>query len=153
MRRGYRSVQFLIGRARRTALARLGAKLLGDRRGAVALYAAFVGALLLGGAVLVIDVGRLMVLRAEMQDAADSAALSAVVYLDGTEGAIARATAMAQAGVRHASGVKEGSGNITVATITYFESYTPGSPGSGTVTTLDSRAAYIRVELQPETMS
>ena len=153
MRRGFRSFQFLFRRARRTAVARLGANLLGDRRGAVAMYAAFVGVVLIGSGVLVIDVGRLMVLRAEMQDAADSAALSAVVHLDGTEGAIARATAMAQSGVRHASGVKEGSGNLVVSTLTFFSVYTPGSPGSGTVTAVDSRAAYIRVELQPETMS
>ncbi|MCZ6524806.1 MAG: pilus assembly protein TadG-related protein, partial [Alphaproteobacteria bacterium] len=159
MRRAYRSFQFLFKRVRRTAVARLGANLLGDRRGAVAMYAAFVGALLIGGSVLVIDVGRVMVLRAEMQDAADSAALSAVVYLDRSPGAIARATAMAQNGVRHASGVPEGSGNITVATITFFSSYNVGgamprgTPAAGLLPTDDAIAAYIEVRLQPETMS
>lgn len=161
MRRGYRSFQFLFRRARRTAVARLGAKLLGDRRGAVALYAAFVGAVIIGGGVLVIDIGRLMVFRAEMQDAADSAALSAVIYLDGTPGAIARATAMAQAGVRHASAVKDTAGNITVATITFFQFYDVGGAaprgtpvvGLNPVPADDAIAAFIQVELTPETMT
>jgi len=47
--------------------------------------------LLLGLAGLSIDIGRMYVIRAELQSFTDAAALSAAVELDGTDGGLARA--------------------------------------------------------------
>ena len=51
--------------------------LLRDRRGATTIYVAFAGVLALSGGVLALDIGRVVVLRSQMQNAADAAALSA----------------------------------------------------------------------------
>ena len=52
-------------------------------RGAILVMAALMLALLIGIAALSLDVGRLFVLHTEMQNAVDSAVLSAAVELDG----------------------------------------------------------------------
>ena len=55
--------------------------LLGDRRGATTIYVAFAGVLALSGGVLALDIGRVVVLRSQMQNAADAAALSAAAAI------------------------------------------------------------------------
>ena len=57
--------------------------------------------LLLGFAALALDLGRLYVLRTEMQNAADSAALAAAVELDGRDNAIADAVIAAKQLLSH----------------------------------------------------
>ena len=64
--------------------------LIRDQRGIVALYAALFAALILGMGVLSIDVGRVVVLRTQLQNAADAAATAAAAQLDGRAGARAR---------------------------------------------------------------
>jgi len=54
-----------------------------DQRGAAAIYTAFAGTLALASGVLGLDIGRVVVLRSQMQNAADAAALSAAAQLDG----------------------------------------------------------------------
>ena len=58
-----------------------------ENRGSVAIYGGLVTALALGGGVLAIDLGKMEAIRNEMQNAADSAALSAALQLSGQAGA------------------------------------------------------------------
>ena len=62
--------------------------------GGVAIYAAFVSVLVMGAAVLSLDFGKATVLKAQMQNAADAAVMSAAMQLDGQGGAQNRAIAV-----------------------------------------------------------
>lgn len=61
------------------------------QRGAVMVWMAIFMVVMIGVIALAVDVGRLFVLRTEMQNAADAAALAGAVELDGRAGARARA--------------------------------------------------------------
>jgi Putative Flp pilus-assembly TadE/G-like len=67
-----------------------------SERGAYLIIMSFVMALLLGLGALVLDIGRLLILKTEMQNAVDAAALAAAKELDKTSGARCRAVAAAQ---------------------------------------------------------
>lgn len=56
---------------------------------------------LIGVAALAMDIGRLVVLRSQLQNAADAAALAAAMELDGADGARERAMTAAREAVRH----------------------------------------------------
>src|SRR5262245_5191751 len=73
--------------------------------GAVALYTALVTTAMMGAGAVAVDVGRLVVLRSQMQNAADAAALSAVTQLDGRTGSRSRATSLAQSTLQQYSGL------------------------------------------------
>jgi hypothetical protein len=128
-----------------------------DTRGAVALYAAIGGAVLVGSGVLVVDVGRLMVLRAEMQHAADSAVLSAAIHLDGSPGARNRAEDVARNAIAHASGVIDGASNVLTIPagtngVKFYSVYVPNG-GTQTEATGDNNAKFIRVVLDSQNMT
>lgn len=131
---------------RLAAVLKLCRKLRRDRRGAVALYAAFSSALVLGGGVLAIDFGRLVVLRTQMQNAADSAALSAATQLDGQPGAIARARSLAEQGVRNGTSISDAPGALTVQSVNFYSQVSP----TRVPTSNDFAAAFVEVVLAPE---
>ena len=72
-------------------------------RGAFLVMMTLVVVVLIGVAALVLDIGRVMVLRAEMQNAVDAAALAAAVELDGDSGARERAMTAARQALAHDS--------------------------------------------------
>ena len=115
-----------------------------NRSGAVALYIAIVGALTIGSAVLAIDYGRLTVLRAQMQNAADAAAMAGAAQLDAQANAIARATDVAQNAAEQTSGL---AGALTVSNVTVLRQIDPVD----LVATTDQNAAFVRVTMTPET--
>ncbi len=116
-----------------------------DRRGAVALYAALAGSLILGSLVLAVDVGRMSVLRTQMQNAADAAAVAAASQLDGQTDARDRAEAMARQTATDSSSLA--GGDLDVATVEFFSSY---AAGAGTAATGDADAQIVRVALAPQ---
>jgi uncharacterized membrane protein len=61
-----------------------------DRRGSITVYTALFLAAGISAGTLAIDVGRMTVLRSEMQNRADSAAMAGAVQLDGRAGARGR---------------------------------------------------------------
>lgn len=73
------------------------------QRGAFMVMTAILVAVLIGIAALVLDFGRVLALRAEMQNAVDAAALAAAVELDGKDGARLRARAAARNALIHDS--------------------------------------------------
>jgi Flp pilus assembly protein TadG len=125
----------------------IGRRWLRDRRGASAVYFALMAPLLLGTGVLAVDVGRLVVLRSQMQNAADAAAISAANQLDGEDGARDRATAVAKSALKNQSLLADDSSDLAVATVTFYEEVEP----SLKLATSDIDAIYARVELSPRT--
>ena len=116
--------------------------------GAVAIYVAFASVALIGALVLAIDVGRLTVVRSQMQNAADAACLSATIQLDGQSGATTRAEAVARNATAPSSdyNVTSGGTAITIGTGTDgIVFYTDNT--LTTTTTVDASALAMRVTL------
>ena len=154
LNRASQIVDPLVAIARKARAALGNSRLYKDTRGAVAIYVAVTGALLVGGGVLAIDVGRMVVVRAELQNAADAAALSAALQLNGTDGARARAMLVVTNVIALESQLVEGSGAIT-ATITnadFFEYYDVAS-GVTDVAEGDADAHYVRVVLDSQQLN
>lgn len=118
-----------------------------DRGGASAVYFALMTPLLLGTGVLAVDVGRLVVLRSQMQNAADAAAISAANQLDGEDGARDRATAIAKNALKNQSALADDGQDLAVATVTFYSAVEPSLKAA----TDDIEALYVRVELSPRT--
>lgn len=72
-----------------------------SQRGAILIMTAVLIVVLIGVAALALDIGRLVVLRSQIQNAADAAALAAAVELDGGTDARQRARDAAREAVRH----------------------------------------------------
>jgi Flp pilus assembly protein TadG len=123
-------------------------RFLADRRGGVALYTALVGTLVMGSLVLGVDVGRMTVLQAQMQNAADAAALAASAQLDGLDGARDRAEAVARSTASDSSGLTIAAGAFAVDDVEFFSDY----GDSPVEATNDQDAAFIRVTMAPEDM-
>ena len=80
------------GRAPRPPLA----SFFGNRRGSIAIYVGFVSTALMGASVIVFDIGRLAIVRTQVQNAADAGAMAGAYQLDGRAGARVRAEAVAR---------------------------------------------------------
>ncbi len=116
--------------------------------GAVAIYVAFAGVALMGALVLALDVGRLTVVRSQMQNAADAACLSAAIQLDGLSNATDRAEVVARNATVPTSdyNVSSGTSAITIAIGTNGIVFYTDSTLT-TTTTVDASAAAMRVTL------
>lgn len=128
--------------ARFAALAR-------DTHGGVAIYAVLAGGLTLGTMVLGVDVGRMIVVRSQMQNAADAAAMAAATQLDGLDGAQRRASAIASNAALNASSLTIEGGELSVASVEFFSAY---ADGVGTPSEGDEDANFVRVNLAPQEM-
>jgi len=124
-------------------------KLLRNTDGAIAVYAAFVSALVIGSGVLAIDFGKAVVLKAQMQNAADAAAISAALQLNGQAGAQDRATAVARDAVNHGSHISDDGDRFSLALIRFYSDYDPDTDG-GTITTNDADSIFVEVVLSSE---
>lgn len=118
-----------------------------DRRGAVALYVALAGSLLVGSLVLAVDVGRTTILRTEMQNAADSAAVAAATQLDGSEDARSRAEGLARGTALDSSSLA--GGELTVSQVEFFSAF---GDGGTTAATSDSDARLVRVTMDTQSI-
>ena len=114
--------------------------------GSVLVWTAVLLPVLLGVAGMSIDAGRLYIVNTDMQHVADAAALAAASELDGTTGAITRATAAATA---LTNGTLFASDNPTVKVVTplvFYKSNAGSFIGcSNAVTTVDAEAACVQV--------
>lgn len=126
-----------------------------DEGGAVLLWFALIISLIVGLAGLALEGATLMNLNSQMQGIADSAAVAGAKDLDGSKGAIARATASATAAAGAGSNKPTWS-NIAstggpIVTVTFYSALksTGTNPVAADVpTTRDSDAKYIRVETE-----
>jgi len=140
------------------------------QRGAIVVMTVFIIIILIGFAALALDLGRLYVLRTEMQNAADAAALAAAAELDGKLNAIADAKIAAKEALSHQGYFADNPELIKTLPPEAFEFYhwigsendAPVKPsdcdepfdeedkGKKCVTTDDTNAHYIKVRLYPE---
>ena len=124
-----------------------------DVRGALAIVMGFFMVLLMGMAVLALDVGRMMVVEVQMQNAADAAALAAATQLTGASGARTLAEAVARNAASQTSLYPLGAPVIlTIDTVEFFRNWTPGNPGTGDPATDDQNANVVRVTLNAQTL-
>lgn len=111
-----------------------------NTNGAVSVYAALFTIVATGAGALAIDVGRMTMLRTEMQNRADAGAMAAARFLDGMSGARALASDVAQNAIAQTSGITNDS--LTVNSVTFYSSLAPL-----TVATTDLDAKFIHVQL------
>jgi hypothetical protein len=105
--------------------------------------------LALSGGVLALDIGRVVVLRSQMQNAADAAALSAAAQLDGQEDAITRATAAASDATSNTTSLANDGGDFVVQSIVFYD----GTDLASSTTTDEAAAVAAAVTLTPRTIS
>ncbi len=91
--------------------------------GGVTAYSAFFMVFAIGVGALAIDVGRMTVLRSQMQDRADAGAMAAAVQLDGRNGAQARATVVAMNAMSQMSAIPGDGQNLNVQTVNFYSVY------------------------------
>jgi Flp pilus assembly protein TadG len=118
-----------------------------DRSGATAVYVSIAGVAMFGMGVLSLDVGQMVMLRNQMQNAADSAAIGAAAQLDGRSGAIQRATEVAQNLALDDSNLASNGSSLTVPTVVFYSVYDRNDPTKNVVTTVDNEAIYAGVTM------
>ncbi len=103
--------------------------ILRSQSGGVAVYAAIFSMLGIGAGALAIDIGRMTLLRAEMQNRADAGAMSGARYLDGRDGAQGRASEVAIEAMQEYSNMSNGSElSVPAAGIAHSEAKRPLIP-------------------------
>ena len=123
-------------------------KRVGVRRGeagGVTAYSAFFTVFAIGVGALALDVGRMTVLRSQMQDRADAGAMAAAVQLDGRSGAQARATAVAMNAMSQISGIPGDGEVLNVQTVNFYSEFGEASVAA----TGDDDSKFVEVILEP----
>ena len=120
-------------------------KFIHDRSGGALVYGSFAMMLLVGATLLAFDIGRLTVLRTEMQNRADAGAMGGAAYLNGSTGARTRAETVARQAMFEASPIPGDDSELDVSTVKFFSQYFP----TGVEATTDLEAVYIEVILEP----
>ncbi|MEE9139820.1 MAG: pilus assembly protein TadG-related protein [Alphaproteobacteria bacterium] len=113
--------------------------------GAIAAYVAIFAALALASGALAIDFGRMTVLRTQMQNRADAAALAGAVQLDARDGARTRARDVATNAARTWSAIPGDKAELAVAAVNFYSELEPDPVAANS----DLEAQYIEVVLEP----
>jgi len=98
--------------------------------------------------VLAIDFGRASLLRTQMQNRADAGAMAAAVYLDGTDGARGRASAVAMQATQQYSFIPSTAAELTVDSVNFYREIKPAKIAA----TSDADSKFIEVNLNAQTM-
>jgi hypothetical protein len=122
-------------------------KLFGNEDGSIVAYVAIFAAMALASGALAIDFGRLGVLRTQMQNHADAAALSGAVQLDMRDGARARATEVATDAAESWSAIPATDFELQIAEVNFYSEIEPAY----VTATTDLTARFIEVVLEPRT--
>ncbi len=128
------------------AIIALGRRMNRDEKGGVAVFAGFFTVLALGAGALVLDVGRMSVLRSQMQNRADAGAMAGAAQLDGRAGAQVRATTIATAAMSQSSAITSSASVLGVNSIAFYSAITP----SPVLATSDEDSKYIEINLDPK---
>lgn len=118
-----------------------------EREGAVAVIIGVTFTIIMAMSALAMDAGRVIVLKNQMQNAADAAVLSGATQLNGQDNAIARATTVATSTVSNSSGFIGGA-QLTVASVLVLSSLSPDTAALN-----EAEARFIRVTLTPQTLT
>lgn len=111
---------------------------------ATVLFAALVIAALGAGAIA-IDIGRLALLRSQLQNYADAAAMAGAAQLDGRVGAQSRATSVATNAAQADSTMSAGTQTLAVQSVQFYSALSPDYVAA----TSDADSRYIQVTLEP----
>lgn len=108
-------------------------------------YSAFLSTMLLGASALVVDYGRGVVVKNQLQNYADAAAQAGAIYLDGTADAINRSTSVVNNTISKRSGLADGSPTLTIENLNFYSSLSPKTAALG-----GSDAKYLEVVISSE---
>lgn len=118
---------------------------LDDERGGVAAYVAFLSFLVIGAGALSLDFGRMALLKTQMQNRADAAAMAAAAQLDGRAGAQARAADVATNAMGQLSAIPADDSQLSLSTINFYSDWAdPPTAATG-----DADTRYVEVTLNP----
>jgi Flp pilus assembly protein TadG len=126
-------------------------KFLANKAGSLSVYTAIFSAFAIGTGAVAVDYGRSALLRSQMQDAADSAAMAAVIHLDGKNGAQSRAEQIATFAVTNRSNLpSDGAGTpLAIGSVKFYSQYTPTKIDA----TNDLDAKVIEVTMSTKTIN
>ena len=119
-------------------------ELFAEERGGVAVFGAMVTLIGIGAGAVAVDVGRMTVLRSQMQNAADARAMAAAVQLDGRDGAQNRARTVAEDIMHHGSTIPSDEIEMEVSTVNFYSQYTPTKIAA----TNDQTSQFVEVVLE-----
>lgn len=119
-------------------------RLVAARRGSVSVYAALALTLGLGGGAMAVDIGRVELLRTQLQARADAGATAAATALDGRDGARQRATQLANNAVLKSSKIAADQAALTVSAVNFYTQLVPAK----VIAQSDQDAAFAEVILQ-----
>ena len=91
-----------------------------NSRGSVSFYGAMIIMTLVGSGALVADYGRMVVLKSQMQNYADSAVMAGAVFLDQSSSSITNATAAINSLTKQTN-IGTGSNTLTLQSITFYD--------------------------------
>ncbi|OUR75681.1 hypothetical protein A9Q83_16915 [Alphaproteobacteria bacterium 46_93_T64] len=115
-----------------------------DCSGGISIYAALFTIVAVGAGGLALDFGRMTLLRSEMQNRADAAAMATAQFLDGSLGARSLATDVANNSMQAKSGTS--SNDLTISSVTFYTTLSPLLEA-----TSDQNAKFVSVELNQAT--
>ncbi|MBL6933246.1 MAG: hypothetical protein ISR45_09880 [Rhodospirillales bacterium] len=117
-----------------------------DESGGVAVFAGFFSVLALGAGALVFDVGRMGVMRTQMQDRADAGAIAGASQLDGRPGAQTRASSLAVNAISQTSMITGTATDLSVQNVTFYSEVDPAP----VLATGDEDSKFIEITLDPK---
>lgn len=123
-------------------------RLKSDERGTVTAYVALFSVVAMGLGAVAVDIGRMGVLKTQMQNRADAGAMAGAAQLDGRDGARARAMDVAINAMTQSSDLVSGNGELSVDSIVFYEHLEPA-----VLATSDETARFIEVNLSPKTIN
>lgn len=127
--------------------------LAGNESGGIAVYTAFFAILAIGAGAIALDIGRMSLLRTEMQNRADAGAMAGARYLDGRAGAQGRAREVAVRATLERSRVSNSAELVVPETgVVFFSGRDPNS-GAWIEATDDADSRFIRVMLEQREMT
>ncbi len=123
-------------------------------KGSILIYTGAFMAVGVGGAAVSIDIGRIVLLRTQMQNRADAGALAGAAQLDSNAGAIERAEIVVEDSMKAFTTASADSGELIVLTVTVYDVADDGEyVNIGAVSTDDTTARFVRADLEKRTLS
>ncbi len=120
-------------------------RLFRETSGAVAVYGAVAATLAVGAGAVAVDLGRLAVLKSQMQDRADAGALAGATQLDFRVGAQDRASQLAIQAISQESGIPTDQVQLSVSAVNFYSVIDPDPVAA----TDDADSVFIEVVMEP----
>ncbi len=116
-----------------------------DPSGGTLVYVTIVMLIALGAGALAFDIGRMAILRSEMQNRVDAGAMGGAFYLNGSTGSRTRAENIARNAVTQYSSIAPEQAPLQVQNVNFYRQYFPTKEPAAN----DLEAVYIEVTLVP----